>query len=259
MGQECAAESVQRILPRMATAFRVIPVLDLKGGVVVWAQGGRRDDYRPLRSPLCPDPDPVDVVTRLRGLYPFGTFYIADLDAIEGRGDHDAVITDLRDRIPDATFWVDRGLPDAAALTSWLAQGIGHAVLGSESLTSIDALSALSVEQRETRVVLSLDFRGDAFLGSTEILDRPSLWPRRVIAMTLARVGGAGGPDSDRWAGLRARTPDHDLFAAGGVRGIDDLTRLRDAGVAGALIATALHRGTVTRRDLAALNEDGAA
>ncbi len=239
--------------------FRVIPVLDLKGGVVVWAQGGQRDDYRPLRSPLCPNPDPVDVVRRLRGLYPFSTFYIADLDAIEGRGDHDAVIADLRDQIPDATLWVDRGLPDATALTGWLAQGLGHAVLGSESLNSIDALSSLSEEQRENQIVLSLDFRGDAFLGPAQILDRPSVWPRRVIAMTLARVGGAGGPDLGRLATLRASAPDRDLFAAGGVRGIDDLAQLRDAGVAGALIATALHRDAVTERDLAALNEDGAA
>ena len=239
--------------------FRVIPVLDLMGGVVVWAQGGRRDTYRPLSSSLCPDSDPMDVVTRLRSVFPFSTFYIADLDAIEGRGDHDAVIADLHDRIPDATFWVDRGLPDAAALNDWLAQGIGHAVLGSESLTNIDALAGLSEELREDRIVLSLDFRGDGFLGPREILDQPALWPRRVVAMTLARVGGAAGPDLDRLATLRASAPDHDLFAAGGVRGIDDLAQLRDAGVAGALIATALHRGAVTERDLATLNGDGAA
>ena len=53
------------------------------------------------------------------------------------------------------------------------------------------------------RIVLSLDFRGDAFQGPQEILAEPALWPQRVIVMTLARVGSGAGPDLERLAAIR--------------------------------------------------------
>jgi phosphoribosylformimino-5-aminoimidazole carboxamide ribotide isomerase len=41
------------------------------------------------------------------------------------------------------------------------------------------------------------------------------------------------------------------LYAAGGVRGRHDLQVLRDAGIAGVLVASALHDGRLTSADLA--------
>ena len=55
-------------------------------------------------------------------------------------------------------------------------------------------------ERENARWVLSLDFRGDDFLGPRDILDRDDLWPERIIVMTLARVGAASGPDVARVA-----------------------------------------------------------
>jgi uncharacterized protein related to proFAR isomerase len=43
------------------------------------------------------------------------------------------------------------------------------------------------------------------------------------------------------------------LLAGGGVQGRPDLDRLRDAGCDGALVASAIHAGTVTATDLADL------
>ncbi len=40
--------------------FTVIPVLDLKDGVVVHARGGKRADYRPLETPFGTANDPLD-------------------------------------------------------------------------------------------------------------------------------------------------------------------------------------------------------
>ncbi|TIU15775.1 MAG: hypothetical protein E5W49_23350, partial [Mesorhizobium sp.] len=65
-------------------ALRIIPVLDLKGGEVVRAQQGKRDRYRPIITPLSQSSDVIAVTEGLRRLHPFPTFYIADLDAIEG-------------------------------------------------------------------------------------------------------------------------------------------------------------------------------
>ena len=103
------------------------------------------------------------------------------------------------------------------------------------------------------RVVLSLDFRGEAFQGPAEILAEPALWPRRVIMMTLARVGSGAGPDLERLAAIRSIAQSREIYAAGGVRDAADLKALKAAGASGALIATALHERRIVRADLEAI------
>src|SRR4051794_29349718 len=114
--------------------MQVIPVLDLMGGHVVLAQGGLRDRYRPIETPLAPSSRAEDVLDGLLRVHPFDTVYIADLDAIQGTGSHDSLLADLaRDR-PGLRFWVDAGWTAADPVRDWLARHPGTAVLGSESL-----------------------------------------------------------------------------------------------------------------------------
>jgi phosphoribosylformimino-5-aminoimidazole carboxamide ribotide isomerase len=68
--------------------------------------------------------------------------------------------------------------------------------------------------------------------------------------MTLARVGANMGPDLDAISRVKARAVSREVFAAGGVRDDRDLKALADAGVAGALVASALHNRTLSRKDI---------
>ena len=108
------------------------------------------------------------------------------------------------------------------------------------------------------RSILSLDFRGDSFVGPKALYDAPHLWPKRVIIMTLARVGGDAGPDMDRLLEVKRRAPNVMLYAAGGVRGAFDLMRLDQIGISGVLVASALHDGLLTGADLAAAEPERA-
>ena len=113
-----------------------------------------------------------------------------------------------------------------------------------------DLIRALAAD-----AVLSLDFRGDAFIGPQALLDTPEIWPQRIIVMTLARVGSGAGPDLERLSTVRRLCGDRLVYAAGGVRHVDDLAALNRCGVAGALVASALHDGRLTRADIEALRE----
>lgn len=233
------------------TAFELIPVIDLMGGLVVHARGGSRDRYRPLEgSCITASADPVALVDALLALHPFRTLYIADLDAIRKTGDHKSTILALRAQFPELGLWVDAGFAAECACRRFLAAGVGDLVLGSESQ---DDLHLLSLLRAEPRLVLSLDFRGDTALGAPELFGAPELWPERMIAMTLARVGSGIGPDLARLTGLRGLAPDKRWFAAGGVRGPDDVLALADLGCAGALVASALHDGRLAAGFLARL------
>ena len=230
--------------------MRVIPVLDLLGGKVVRARMGDRASYRPIESPLSPTSDAVDVVRGLLAVHPFQTLYVADLDAIQRRGDNSSAIRCIRAEYLALSMWIDNGAADFDALDALIRADLGASVIGSESQRD----GALVARHRDSsRVVLSLDFRGDAFQGPEEILSEPKLWPRRVVVMTLARVGGGAGPDLPRVAAIKRIAGDREIYAAGGVRDSADLSALKTAGAAGALIATALHDGRVGKADLDAI------
>jgi phosphoribosylformimino-5-aminoimidazole carboxamide ribotide isomerase len=230
--------------------MEVIPVLDLKDGAVVHARMGRRDQYRPIETPLSPTSKPVDVARGLLSLYPFETFYIADLDAIEGNGDNNAALSHLKSEFPGLAFWVDNGVADLARAQRWLDAGLGHLVLGSESQKDGALVRRLA---QDHRVFLSLDYRGDAFAGPAALLDDAQTWPSRIIVMSLARVGSAIGPDLERLSAFRARAPEKRIYAAGGVRDEFDLAGLARAGIAGALVASSLHNGKLTGAQIARL------
>ena len=218
--------------------MKLIPVIDLKGGQAVAARLGNRRHYAPLQSPLCRSSSLADVAAALLAHPRVDTLYIADLDAIEGGTGHLDLIAGLACAYPRIGLWVDDGL----AATDRLA-AFARPVIGSESLCSLDPLAEL--RRCLPRPILSLDYRGDRLVGPAELADRPDLWPEDVILMTLGRVGSDAGPDIERLARLRQLAPAHRIFAAGGVRDQADLDRLAGLGIAGALVSTALHRGTL--------------
>jgi phosphoribosylformimino-5-aminoimidazole carboxamide ribotide isomerase len=227
---------------------RIIPVLDLKGGEVVRAQMGRRDHYQPIVTPLSASSDPVAVAEGLRSLLPFRTFYVADLDAIEGRASNCEAVERLRGMPSAPELWLDAGLADAKLLSAALAQSSLCPVLGSES-QSDDAL--LRCFKDHPDLVLSLDFFGDEFRGPQSVLDQPELWPNRVIVMTLAKVGSGAGPDLAKLGRIKAKAGDRAVIAAGGVRDVGDIRNLSSLGISAALVATSLHDGTLAPAHLA--------
>jgi phosphoribosylformimino-5-aminoimidazole carboxamide ribotide isomerase len=231
--------------------MEVIPVIDLKDGVVVHARMGMRSAYAPIESSLSPTSRPNNVARGLLSIFPFTKFYVADLDAIENKGDNNAALRQLSLEFPDIVFWVDAGIADAYDAERWLEAGLGHLVLGSETQRDSELIRFLC---RNNRTILSLDFRGDTFLGPTALLNEAEIWPINVIVMTLARVGSASGPDMSRLTTIKSRVVGHQVYAAGGVRDANDLALLAQAGIAGALVATSLHNGKLTGAQIARLS-----
>ncbi|GJE52236.1 1-(5-phosphoribosyl)-5-[(5-phosphoribosylamino) methylideneamino] imidazole-4-carboxamide isomerase [Methylobacterium tardum] len=223
--------------------FAVIPVLDLRGGRVVRARRGERSSYAPIETPLAKGSAPDAVARGLLNAWPATLLYVADLDAIiDGAAPDLRALESIARACPGVGLWVDAGFAAAAGVEAFLAAGLGRPVIGSESQSDPGLVRRLG-----DRAVFSLDTRGAERLGPAALHDDPSLWPPEVIAMTLAQVGAGAGPDVATLGALRVRAPDRRLYAAGGVRGPDDLRALRDAGLAGALVASALHDGTLSR------------
>ena len=227
--------------------MNIIPVIDLKGGMVVHARRGERENYRALVTPYASSAEPMAVIEGLLAHFSFSDLYIADLDAIAGGVAHTEVVHAIATRHARLRLWLDAGVGTPAQLARLPALGNIDIVLGSESLAGIADYQTLCALLPAERRVLSLD-RGTGHqpLGCAALFDASELWPARVIHMTLARVGSSGGPDFAGLANLRLRAPQCAVYAAGGVRDDDDLHALAAQGVAGALVATALHDGRIT-------------
>ncbi|SEP25187.1 phosphoribosylformimino-5-aminoimidazole carboxamide ribotide isomerase [Methylobacterium sp. ap11] len=222
-----------------ATRTEVVPVLDLRGGLVVRARAGDRDAYAPIVTPLSPGPAPADVARGLLAAWPARRLYVADLDAIvDGAPPDLGALRAILAACPGIELWVDAGFSSEAGVTAFLASGLGRPVLGSESQVD-DAL----VRRIGDRAVLSLDSRDGAPMGPMVLHEDPSAWPPEVIVMTLARVGSGAGPDLAGLRAFRARAPHVAFYAAGGLRGPEDLPALDEAGAAGVLVASAIHDG----------------
>lgn len=240
--------------------MRIVGVIDLKDGQAVHARGGRRNLYAPVHQSagLVVDGSPLTLARHYITTFGLSEIYVADLDAIASHPLQAETIHSISTL--GASLWVDAGIAGVDDAKPVAATGAQTLVVGLETLTSFDALAdicALSVQP----VAFSLDLRSGTPMSTALAAHPPEDIARRaveagahsVIVLDVARVGVAGGPDFDLLQRIRSVMPAAQLFAGGGVRGIDDLRQLAGIGCAGALVATAVHEGRLTAADVAAM------
>jgi len=230
--------------------MHIIPVIDLYQGQVVHAVRGQREHYQPVRSLLCTGSDPCAIVQAMLNLYPFTTLYIADLDAIQSNKENKDVIDELQQEFPHLAFWLDSGKFRKEDFSDVYHSSTTY-VIGSETGVTAEMFDKLTAIIPEP--VLSLDFKAGVFSGDTGLLHQPELWPKNIIVMNLARVGSSKGPDMALLNNIKSTSAGKNIYMAGGIRNINDLKMLDDNGVVGALVATALHNGSLTGQELSAL------
>jgi phosphoribosylformimino-5-aminoimidazole carboxamide ribotide isomerase len=182
--------------------------------------------------------------------------YVADLDAISG-GAMQLAMHQRLSRV--ARSWIDAGVTSEAGACALIDVGADRVVVGLETMPGFELLQAIVLKLGADRVAFSLDLRDGVPLATTDALRAmsPRDLARRavdagaetVIVLDLARVGSAGGANEAMMREMRAALPGIDLIAGGGVRHREDLERLAAAGANGALVATAVHRGSIGRNE----------
>src|SRR5687768_15429869 len=238
--------------------MRIIGVIDLRDGQAVHARGGRREEYAPVATAagMAIDGDASALARVYIEMLGIRELYIADLDAIERRiaAMHDDLIAAVAAmRVP---VWVDAGTSTVADVRRVLAAGAAVAIVGLETLPDFDVLAEICAAVGSDRVAVSIDLRDGALVvppnathrcstASDAALRAAVAGARRAIVLDLARVGTGAGIDLELLAAVRRAVPNIELFAGGGARDQSDLDALSAAGADGALVATALIRGTI--------------
>jgi phosphoribosylformimino-5-aminoimidazole carboxamide ribotide isomerase len=244
--------------------MRVIPVIDLLNGQAVHAIKGERNNYKPLKSVLCKSSDPLTVALAFRDLMGLNEIYIADLNAIQHLPQirHREIIAELGLR-EGMNIILDAGISEFAHARDLFDIGISKAVIGAETLHTWDAVKCFPIEINPARLVFSLDLHSREILSQCSFLSamtpvdaleylQSAGW-RDVILLDLARVGTADGADRTLVAEVRAKLPDLNCLVGGGVAHPNELIEMESLGVAGILVATAIHRGIINAGHIASL------
>lgn len=212
--------------------MEIVLALDLIGGTVVHGRRGERESYRPLDFGPAGTSDPLTLIERLRPR----SIYIADLDRLMGRGDQAELVKACAARVDRC--YVDRGIRSPEEC---LAVGNVENVVGTETggpdFTRYNG-GYLSIDIRGGRVIPA---NGDplAFAG------RAREWHfSGAIVLNITSVGTESGLPIPMLAGIRGAYPGRLLYG-GGIRGETDLKNLVDLGYDGAIVATAVHHGTI--------------
>lgn len=232
----------------------VIPVLDLKNGVVVHGIAGQRDRYQPLQSRLTPGSDPVEIAEAIRDRFGWNTFYIADLDGIiSGRPRFD-LHTKLIKR--DFRLMIDTGAREPEDAHRVLQLG-AEVIIGLETWTELESLRTLMTGVAAESVLFSLDLKhGQPQCGSNWTDREPlhiarhvaSVGVTRIIVLDVAAVGtGRGVPTLPLCRKIAGQLPGVRLITGGGLRTSEDLPALRSEPLEGVLVATAIHTGAWER------------
>lgn len=248
--------------------MRVIPVIDLMGGEVVRGVAGRRSEYRPIVSHIASSSQPATVAKAFAVRFGFNTAYVADLDAIRfPRERKDYFVSCYREIVDQGILpWLDAGIGDVKAARYLKGELTRFEipcqwVVGLESLSSPEALAHIAEVLNPQQTIVSLDLKDGAPLTSIAAWRhyQPLQIARellatgitRLLVLDLADVGvGRGTGTLDLCRAIRREFPAIELIGGGGVRGIDDLRTMADAGCDAALVASALHDGRLTPEEI---------
>jgi len=241
--------------------MRIIPVIDLKNGQAVHGKSGRRESYRPVRSVLVEGSDPIRTADAFYRKLGCTELYVADLDAIERKGSNAELLKQLAAR-SELSIMADAGTGKVEAVGQLLEWGVKKVIIGSETLEDIGDLVKITDKYSEC-VVFSLDLMGNELLtrcggfAQKEIdvifKELVSLGVKEFILLCLSAVGTGQGLKLSLLKKISGLKGNKSLLAGGGVRNKDDLLILKNLGIDGALIATALHEGWITGEDIAGL------
>ncbi len=228
--------------------MELYPAIDIHQGRVVRAS--RRD----LGRVTLYHPDPFAAA---EAFVAAGTrwLHLVDLDRAFGVGDQTALVASLVKRLP-VPVQVGGGLWTAEAVAEMRDAGVQRVLLGTRAVADEQALADLTDQFATDSLGLTLDLEdgrvwarnwdGAQAMTPELVAARAAAAGITLLAVTdLAREGGLGGSNVDDAAAL-GRSAGLDVVVSGGVNGIADLERIRDAGLAGAIVGRALFDGRLT-------------
>ena len=149
---------------------------------------------------------------------------------------------------------VGGGIRNEESISSLLDNGIERVIIGTRAVSDFEWFTQMA-EKYQSRIVLGLDARGSKVSTQGWTKDHPEpmldfahkaqkLPLAAIIYTDIDRDGMLSGPNLERTRAL-VEAVELPVVAAGGINSVEDVEKLIETGVAGAIIGRALYEGTL--------------
>jgi phosphoribosylformimino-5-aminoimidazole carboxamide ribotide isomerase len=226
----------------------VIPAIDLRGGKCVRLHQG---DY--TRETVFDD-DPLSVLRRFEAAGATRV-NIVDLDgARDGTRTNAGVVADMA-AAATIPLQVSGGIRDARTAAELIEDGVARVVFGTAAVEAPDEVRAAIAELGTESVVVGIDARdavvatrgwtASAGIRALDMVRKMAdLGVSRIQYTDINRDATMAHPNFDAAAELLDNTTCR-ILIAGGISSIDDLLKLQELGVDGAVLGQAIYTGAV--------------
>lgn len=225
----------------------ILPAIDLRAGKCVRLIQGQYDRQITYKD---------DPVAQAEDFINAGAewLHIVDLDGAKlGKCVNIEAISKIA-KLGKLKIEVGGGIRDEEMITALLAEGIERVIIGTRAMSDFEWFEQMA-GKFEKRLVLGLDARGSKLSaeGWTRNHHEPMLdFAKKADQLPLAAIiytdidrdGMLSGPNLERTKTL-VKTVKTPVVAAGGVNSVEDIKKLRQINVAGAVIGRALYEGTL--------------
>ena len=230
----------------------IYPAIDIKDKSCVRLRQGSYDDVTVYER------DPVKVAKTWESMGA-EILHIVDLDgARDGIRINEDVIRRIIENV-DIPVQVGGGIRDTAGVEIYLNIGASHVIIGTAAIKNPPWLREM-IDSYGDKIIVSIDAR-DGWIAtdgwesiskkkaSDYIKEIKAYGLQRIVYTDIAKDGMLLGPNFKIYEELKDRV-DIEVIASGGVTSIDDIRRLRELGLYGAIIGKALYDGKLDLREV---------
>lgn len=224
----------------------IIPAIDLKNGLCVRLLQGRKSEMTVYNE------NPVEVA---RAFAAAGAelIHVVDLDGAFNESDspNRAVVRQIIEAV-DIPIEFGGGIRTIEDVRELCDAGVARVVVGTLAAESPDALQKL-VDEFSSLICVGIDAREGRVMTRGWETATPLMavdlarsvaecGVERIIYTDIARDGALVGPNVEQTLAV-ARSANVRVTASGGVSSLDDIKRLRDAGIDSVIVGKALYEG----------------
>jgi len=238
--------------------FEVYPAIDIRKGKVVRLQEGD-----PLRQTVF-DADPVAVADRWAG-QGARWLHVVNLDGAFGESNAMQELLPALCRV-GPPIQLGGGIRSLADVEAALNAGAARVILGTAAVERPELVREAVVRFGAQAIAVGIDARGghvrtrgwqaDGGLAAIDLGRQiKAMGVEIVIHTDIAQDGLLSGVNAQASAEL-AQATGLWVIASGGVAGLEDIQRVRRAGLAGVIIGRALYEGQISLKEALAYDSD---
>ena len=234
----------------------IYPAIDMKDKKCVRLTQGSYSDITVYES------DPVKVARKWeeKGAR---ILHLVDLDgARDGNRINQPVVEDILKSV-SIPIQLGGGIRDTISLETFLKLGVSNVIIGTAALKNKDWTKEILKAYKE-RIVVSIDaYKGmiatDGWenISSIKALDLVNELEeyglKRIVYTDIEKDGMLSGPNFDMYEEL-IKNSSVEIIASGGITTLDDIKKLKELDMYGAIIGKALYNGNLTLEEVLNVN-----